>query len=304
MAAIDYVRQTLKLEALPPEQRRREIDRFASRIRVFHYETAEEHLAPHGGGLSLKMVFRGEEHFTVGGRALRLLAGEALLMPPGVEYGSSIVRPTESFSAFFPAALCRQLAGAAFADALEPPCDAGTERLRPVAMAADAGLRGTLRLTRDCLGRADWARAEELLQRSAEQLVLTADELRAAGERLATQRASQRHELLRRLQRARAFLHDHFTEPVPLDRLAQACQLSRFHLLRCFREAFGATPAQYQAELRLQAARSLLSRRGMAVGDVARKVGYRDHSAFSRAWRRRFGTAPRMERGANAGPHG
>lgn len=292
MGMVDYQRQTLKLEALTQEQRRAEIARFAQRIRVFHYTTEAESLAPHGGGLSVKMVLRGAESFVVGAGTVRLRAGEALLMPPGVEYGSEISEPTESFSAFFPPSLCLDLVGGALGGALESAPVRSLSRQAPIPIAADACLRQALRRAHRALEAQDEVRAEELLQEAAQALLLTALDLARAGQRLDLQRAAQRRELLRRLQRARAFLHDNTSRPVFLDELARASQLSRFHLLRRFREAFGCTPAQYQAGLRLQRARILLEAREVPIFDVAREVGYVSHSAFARAWKRRFGTSP------------
>lgn len=290
MGPVEYIRQSLKLEALPTEQRQREILKFSRCIRVFHYSCGAEQLAPHGGGLSVKMVLRGAETFTLGARRVRLLPGEALLMPPDVEYGSEIARPTETFSAFFPPALCLQLAQGARGDALEPAEAGALSRNPPLAIAADAHLRGLLDAARRHLQASDWARGEEVLQETAAHLVLTAGELRGAEEKLTLLRETARRELLRRLQRARAYLHDHPDQQVPLDRLAEACQVSRFHLLRCFRDAFGCTPAQYQAELRMQRAARLL--RHNPVAEVARMLGYRSPSAFTRAWKRRHGQAP------------
>jgi AraC-like DNA-binding protein len=140
----------------------------------------------------------------------------------------------------------------------------------------------------------DWKRAEDLLRHAAQQLLVTADELRLAEQRLSLRREPQRRELLRRLQRARAYLHDHVADGISLDRLADVCQVSRFHLLRCFREAFGSTPAQYHADLRLQRASFLLTQK-MPVAEVARALGYRSHSAFTRAWKRRHGCAPTLK---------
>ncbi len=299
MGMIDYHRHTLQLEALPPAQRMLEIERFSHRVRVFHYTTDCEHLAPHGGGLSLKMVVRGSETFIIGRQRVRISSGEALLMTPSVEYASEITQTTESFSVFFPPRFCLQLGAA-----VRWPTDGGLERypnevllpVTPQPIAADSALRIILRVAREHLEHGLHERAEELLQEAALRLRLTASELQQAEERLALMRPIQRRELLRRLHRARAHLHDNLDHQVDLDRLAEVSHVSRFHLLRSFRKAFGQTPAQYQAELRLQRAASLLEQNQQSIADVAQAVGYRSHSAFSRAWKRRFGSTPQSRR--------
>lgn len=295
MSSIDYHRHTLRLEALPKAQRHAEIVRFSQRIRVFHYATESEHLAPHGGGLSLKMVFRGAETFTIGSQRMRLCAGEALLMPPGVEYGSEISQRTESFSAFFPQQVYLQLGAAVCSTpgiGLETPCQTTLAPLPPVPVKADAELVASLRAAHRNLVQHNHERAAELLQEAALRLLHTSAELKIADERLALVRTSQRQELLRRLQRARTYLHDNLAQQVDLDCLAEVSHVSRFHLLRSFRRAFGLTPAQYQTQLRLERAALLLQHKQFRVSEVAFAVGYRNHSAFSRAWKQRYGCPP------------
>lgn len=292
MGLVDYHRHSLKLEAMPAGERAHEIRRFARRIRVFHYTIAREELAPHGGGLSVKLVLRGRERFHLAHGHVDLAAGEALLMPAGTQHGSEIATPTESFSVFFPAAFCRQLLNDAKSAPLQSPGELGLDRLPPIPMPADAAMQARLQSARWALQADDAARAEELLQESALRLVLDAHELQQAAVRLDTQRPAVRHELLRRLQRVRHFLHAHVAQEVTLAQLAEVARLSRFHLLRVFREAFGCTPAQYHAQLRLALARERLQATDEPVSAVARSLGYRSPSAFTRAWRRQYGTLP------------
>jgi AraC-like DNA-binding protein len=292
MGVIDYNRRTLKLESLSAEQRSLEIQQFSRQIRVFHYATRGERIEPHGGGLSVKMVVSGAEWFMWGTNRMRLRVGEVLLMPPGVEYGSEIAEPTETFSAFFPPRLGLRLVGEARGDAFTEVEARSFSSAEPMPIAADAQVRGMMREARLNLEAHQHDRAEELLQHAAERLLLTTHEMNLAEERLGRIRAPQRRELLKRLQRARAYLHDHTGGQVGLDRLAEVSQLSRFHLLRSFQQAFGKTPAQYHHELRLQRAAQLLKGNQLSVSDVARASGYTTHSAFSRAWKRRFGHSP------------
>ncbi len=297
MAPIDYHRHTLKLEALPAAEREREIRQFERRIRVFHYSTDHERLAPHGGGLSIKLVLRGQERFQWGAGRVDLAAGEALLMPADTHYGSQIDTPTESFSVFFPTGFCCGLLNDALAAPLESPRHAPVDRLPPIPRPADAATRAQLQSVRWALQGGDTARADELLQEAALRLVLEERELHHAASGLAAQRPAVRHELLRRLQRVRSFLQAHVACEVTLAQLADVAGLSRFHLLRVFRDAFGCTPAQYHARLRLAAARARLESSDEPVASVARSLGYRSPSAFTRAWRRQFGTLPSGVRG-------
>jgi transcriptional regulator GlxA family with amidase domain len=64
------------------------------------------------------------------------------------------------------------------------------------------------------------------------------------------------------------------------------------HFTRAFRSVFGTTPGEFVENLRLNEARRRLSSRRNTVRSVAASVGFRDPSAFRRAYARRFGPAP------------
>jgi len=88
--------------------------------------------------------------------------------------------------------------------------------------------------------------------------------------------------------------------------LAEACGISRCHLSRSFRQATGSTLVDYSAMVRMLRAKTLLSEGLMAVGDVAKRVGFRSTSSFSTAFRRETGTSParfiQMRRGNGSLP--
>jgi AraC-like DNA-binding protein len=101
-----------------------------------------------------------------------------------------------------------------------------------------------------------------------------------------------RYETLRRLNVARSYLHDVTDRAVELPELARVAGISRFQLLRHFRDAFGAPPAAYHRNLRLRLAKEEIDRRLRSCGDAAQRYGFADCSSFSHAYRRAFGTSP------------
>lgn len=94
------------------------------------------------------------------------------------------------------------------------------------------------------------------------------------------------------LHRARHFIELHVTNKVDLDAVSRHCGLSKFHLVRMFKEAFGTTPIQYQLGLRIEQAKRLLASRHLTINDVAHQVGYDSVSSFTRAFRRVVGISP------------
>jgi len=73
--------------------------------------------------------------------------------------------------------------------------------------------------------------------------------------------------------------------------LATMARCTPDHFIRLFREATSTTPHQYLIERRLQRAVTLLAN-GERPSDVAKILGFYDASAFTRAFKRRFGVPP------------
>jgi len=93
-------------------------------------------------------------------------------------------------------------------------------------------------------------------------------------------------------RRAREMLHALMAEDPGLDALAEACGAAdRFQLARAFRTAYGLPPHAYLVQLRLTAARRLLST-GEAPASVAAAVGFADQSHLGRWFRRAYGLTP------------
>jgi AraC-like DNA-binding protein len=77
-----------------------------------------------------------------------------------------------------------------------------------------------------------------------------------------------------------------------VEELAQACCLSRSAFAARFVARVGMPPAAYLAHVRLDAATDLLRDTALPVTLIAANVGYMSEAAFSRAFRRRYGTPP------------
>lgn len=101
------------------------------------------------------------------------------------------------------------------------------------------------------------------------------------------------------LARVRELLADHLTENVTLEDLAAISGLSRFHLVRAFRKAFGAPPHRYQMQMRLARARTLLAA-GWAPARVAAELCFTDQSHLNLRFRQFFGVTAGQYRDASA----
>ena len=94
------------------------------------------------------------------------------------------------------------------------------------------------------------------------------------------------------INRAIAFIGEHYTEPLSLSHLATMTQMSRSHFCRVFRAVVGTSLRDYVRELRLARAQHLLSTSTFTLTDIALEVGFYDLPHFDKAFRRRFGISP------------
>ena len=87
------------------------------------------------------------------------------------------------------------------------------------------------------------------------------------------------------------YLNDHLTETISLDHLAETFYLSKFALLREFKEHTGLSIHQYILAKRILLAQELLAQ-GMKPNQVSDQCGFSDYATFYRAFRNRTGVSP------------
>ncbi len=109
---------------------------------------------------------------------------------------------------------------------------------------------------------------------------------RCPGRTLAHQR-----DVLMRLSRVASLLDAPGGAPADLATLADLASYSPTHFLRLFSAVYGASPHDYQVNVRLAKARRMLAETGLAVRDIAEAVGFDSRSTFNRLFRRAFGTS-------------
>jgi AraC-like DNA-binding protein len=93
------------------------------------------------------------------------------------------------------------------------------------------------------------------------------------------------------VRRARAHLRERWDQRVTLAELSTAAGLSRFELIRRFRESNGVTPHAYQTNLRIEEARRLLAA-GIPAAEVAAECGFADQPHLTRVFKRAVGVTP------------
>lgn len=92
--------------------------------------------------------------------------------------------------------------------------------------------------------------------------------------------------------RAIAWIAQNFREPFSVERLATEVGMSPSSLHEHFRSVTATTPLQFQKQLRLQEARSLMLVQDIDATTAAFSVGYESPTQFTREYRRYFGQPP------------
>ena len=100
--------------------------------------------------------------------------------------------------------------------------------------------------------------------------------------------------------RVLALMHDDPGQPWTLVSLAARAAVSRATLARRFGDLVGQSPMAYLADWRLARAADLLNDTTGTVEQIAREVGYVSPFAFSTAFKKRYGVAPRQFRAGAA----
>ena len=102
------------------------------------------------------------------------------------------------------------------------------------------------------------------------------------------------------VKRAREFIETHASQPLTVERIAEACQLSVRTLYATFRDQLGTTPKLYLRGVRLAGARGeLVDLASTAtVAEIARRWGFLNLGLFAKQYRAAFGELPLRSRQA------
>lgn len=95
---------------------------------------------------------------------------------------------------------------------------------------------------------------------------------------------SQIEELLR-------YINHNLTEDLSIETLSRKYYLSKYHMMRKFKEETGYTIHNYIISKRLLLARTKISE-GTPILKASQLSGFSDYTTFSRAYKKQFGTAP------------
>lgn len=94
------------------------------------------------------------------------------------------------------------------------------------------------------------------------------------------------------MERAKAYMMQHFSADISLKAIAAHSLVSPFHFSRIFKTFTGSSPHQFLLTLRLQHAAMLLQNTALPLSDIAYSSGFNSMEYFHAAFRRRYKMPP------------
>lgn len=95
-----------------------------------------------------------------------------------------------------------------------------------------------------------------------------------------------------RLQKMLTYIYENYAEPVTLEDIAKAADISRSEAGRCFQTYMGCSPVAMLIQYRLQIARQLLREQTQTLQQISYACGFNSVNYFSRQFKKRYGYAP------------
>jgi AraC-like DNA-binding protein len=108
------------------------------------------------------------------------------------------------------------------------------------------------------------------------------------------------HYEMPKVRQTKAYLLDHLQEHLTLSLLADNVGMEKHTLARAFKKAYGKTIMDFLTEERMNRAKDLLRDSQMTLQRIAQKVGYKNHTHFTKAFKRKLNVTPSMFRHNNA----
>lgn len=94
------------------------------------------------------------------------------------------------------------------------------------------------------------------------------------------------------VERAKNYIKENFKESISIDEIAKNVFVSKFHLIRQFKQNVGLTPHQFQIQTKLNSARTKLLN-GEPLSQVAFELGFADDAHFIRTFKKYSDYSPK-----------
>ena len=94
------------------------------------------------------------------------------------------------------------------------------------------------------------------------------------------------------IEEAILYMNSHYGDSIQIGEIADHVSLSRFYFSRLFRKETGRSPNEYLADIRINAAKEMLTERIHSITEISELCGFTNTSHFTRFFREKTGQTP------------
>ena len=113
---------------------------------------------------------------------------------------------------------------------------------------------------------------------------------------LTFQKRTSRIEIYKRLNKARDFIRTYYNEKLSLDKISEEAGLSKYYLIKLFKELYETTPYEYLIRQRIEKASRMLNSKEKTISGICYDTGFESPSTFSLVFKKHTGLSPREYR--------
>ena len=112
-------------------------------------------------------------------------------------------------------------------------------------------------------------------------------------ERIKRVKKISRYEIYRKLNIAKEFIRMHFDDKISVEDIAERSGISKYYLIRLFKDVYNITPYNYILDLRINKAMDMLRSGKKSITQVCFDAGFESASTFSLFFKKYTGLSPR-----------
>jgi AraC family transcriptional regulator len=242
---------------------------------------------------TIKYVKTGKEIFLIDGREFIVKAGHMLVVPQG-SYVKTVFCDAEGYSIFIDQELVQDIVKNRNANAVQLDQNKKNSiEFSPYLTTRFGGLKNNIESILLNGTSYNSVVTPEIYYSLGEALVMGNIKVYDEVDRIDRVKIETRQEIYKRLEVAYDIIMEDYAGNISLDKLAQTAHMSKYNLIRFFKQVYGITPKQLQIERRLQYAHQLLSSTNApSVGELSLMLGYTDVPSFSNQFKSAYGIRP------------
>lgn len=117
--------------------------------------------------------------------------------------------------------------------------------------------------------------------------------------KLKFKRRSTSSDIYKRLNRSIDFIESSYNKNISIDDISRVAAISKYHLIRLFKELYKTTPYNYLVKTRLGKAKNMLVVSDDSISSICDKLGYNSITTFTNVFKRHTGHSPAVYRTLN-----